>query len=643
MSVTQWLMTDVLGRFRTGLVPGRPQHLRQVADVRRLVADFRGRSDGSLGEMAGRLREAVAGGVPRMSPEVLLPAFALAAEALRRTLAVEVYDVQLQAGLVLAGQAVAEMQTGEGKTLAAVAPAFLHALDGRGVHVMTVNAYLAERDWRLLLPAFQWLGLSAGLLRPGAPPDEKRAAYECHVTYGPGCEFGFDYLRDQVGLLRQQRRLPGHAIRELLRGDGATPLASLQRGHAFAIVDEADSVMIDEAITPLVLAEGTRCAAADSELYERAHQVAATLQRGRDFALDPDRRRATLLRPGVAQALAALAPPSTAPLRRGWARYVEQALAAQHVLRRDVDYVVRDDSVVLVDESTGRLFDDRSWQDGLHQAVEAKEGVSISGEQLPLASIARQRYFRRYRGLSGMTGTAATSAWEFRTSYELPVVAIPPRRPCVREIRDSRYFASVDAKWAAVAAEIASCVARQQPVLVGTRNIENSELLARLLDRAEIPYQLLNGKQDAEEAVIVARAGQAGTVTIATNMAGRGTDIVLGPGVAALGGLHVIATEHHDSPRIDRQLIGRSARQGDPGSCRFFVSAEDRLLTSHAPALARRLRRLANEQGEVAGDFSRQVVQGQQRAERQHYQQRQQWLAYDSWRGETLQRLEGRR
>lgn len=560
----------------------------------------------------------------------LEPAFALMIEAIRRTLGYELYDTQLLAGLAMARGSIAEMQTGEGKTLTASLPAFFFSLTRQGVHIATPNAYLAERDFRLLRPAFAFLGTTVGLLPERAAPPIKQAAYACDITYATGYELGFDYLRDRLTLASQQHAALGSRVRQLLAGERVDP-ALMQRGHAVAIIDEIDSVLIDEACTPLVLSEASKSLADDAPACQLARQIALDLTAGEDYQLNSQDRQIQFTERGWTRLHLPLANCPPGPLMRPWADYLRQALFAERLLARDIDYVVHEGRILLVDEFTGRIFADRSWQDGLHQAVEAKEGLVIRGQLRTLARITRQRFFRLYQKICGMTGTASSSRRELRRQYRLHVVPIPLQHPSRRLELPDRYFISVAAKERAIVSEIQSRHAVGQPVLVGSRTIENSLRLAKLLTTAGVPFNLLNGRQDADEAQVISQAGQRGAVTIATNMAGRGTDIRLGDGVADLGGLHLIGMERHESQRIDRQLIGRVARQGDPGSCQFFLSAEDPLLVRFAPRLRRRMSRLPQQDGEILADLSRPVRRAQQRAESLAIQQRRRLVAYDDW------------
>ena len=636
-------LTGVWRSFFAGSSPDR----RIESLVGRIQEDavrLRESADTVLRQRTLELRQAVRCGADPDSHSILIPSFALVLEGARRAIGIGLFDVQIQAGIILARRSIAEMATGEGKTFAAAFPAFLHALAGRGVHVMTVNTYLAERDHDLLAPLFQLLGMSTGLLRPQLSLTEKRHAYTCDITYGPGYEFGFDYLRDQ--LLHIDARCPslGEGVRDLFRGTSRASRDPVQRDRAFAIVDEADSVMLDEATTPLILAGGLSGTHPKPEIYLEAQRVSRALVEGHDFNSDPVSRTVRLSDRGARTIVELLTERARTDLQRTWRQYVEQTLTAHLYLRRDVDYIVSDGQVKLVDQNTGRIFTDRTLPLGLHQAVEAKEGLAITSELDSQARISRQRFFLRYDGICGMTGTARGSERELSAVYGMTVVPIPTRLPCRRQELATRYFVNQESKWDAVVSEIESVHRRGQPILVGTRTIENSELLAARLSGVAVSHRLLNGRQDEAEASIVARAGEAGTVTIATNMAGRGTDIRLGLGVAELGGLHVIGTERHESSRVDRQLAGRAARQGDPGSCRFFVAADDSLLTRHAPWLSRHMKQLADSRGELNVDLSCQIAVVQQEAERWAFEQRRRLYVQDEWIEKVMARLfaEGR-
>lgn len=575
-------------------------------------------SETALLEASAALRARIAQEGPD-TPSVQTEAFALMRAAIEKTLGVELYDTQLLAARILAQGRVAEMQTGEGKTLACAPAAYLHGLTGRGVHIATPNAYLAQRDFELLAPALRSLGVSAGLLPHGASVASKRAAYQCDVTYATGYELGFDYLRDQLSLRRTAGCELGQRLWTTLQGDDTNGAEVVQRPLYYAVVDEIDNVLLDDAGSPLVLSGVTDAEASDGEAHHLAHRLAARLVGELHYVFDPSTGSVQLTDAGSDRIHSEDVDIPISVLLRTWDEYVEKALLAALHFRRDVHYVVVAGAVQIVDASTGRIFADRSWQDGLHQAIEAKEGMRITAEKHALAQITRQRYFRLYERLCGMTGTAAGCTREFRQVYGLKVNTVPLRVPSRREIMPLRFFADAAAKWQAVAQSVLQLHVTGRPVLLGTRSIDDSERLAGVFRQQGLPFELLNGKQDATEADILARAGQRGTITIATNLAGRGTDIRLAPEAAASGGLHVIVAECHDSTRVDRQLIGRGARQGDPGSAQTFVSAEDSLIQRFGPWLARTMQRHATAAGEVPLDLSRQVHRLQAIAERQDY------------------------
>ena len=486
----------------------------------------------------------------------LLPeAFAVVREASKRTLNMRHFDVQLIGGMVLHEGKIAEMKTGEGKTLVATLPVYLNALTGKGVHVVTVNEYLAQRDSSTMGKIYEFLGLTVGCNLHGLSHEEKQRVYNCDITYGTNNEFGFDYLRDNMVLYKE------HIV---------------QRELHYAIIDEVDSILIDEARTPLIISGQAQ---KSTELYYAADRFASRLKEGEDYTIDHKTRSITLTEQGVAKAEQAFGIDNLFSLEHVVLNHhITQALRARYIMRRDVDYVVHNGEVVIVDEFTGRLMAGRRYSDGLHQAIEAKEGLKVQSESMTLATITFQNYFRMYRKLAGMTGTAKTEEEEFKKIYGLEVVQIPTNRPMIRNDMPDIVFKTENAKYRAVVEEIVRRHKTGQPVLVGTVSIENSERLSEMLKKKGIPHKVLNAKYHAEEAEIIAQAGQRGAVTIATNMAGRGTDIVLGEGVAELGGLHIIGTERHEARRIDNQLRGRAGRQGDPGSSQFFLSMEDELM-----------------------------------------------------------------
>ncbi|MFV9510536.1 accessory Sec system translocase SecA2 [Tepidibacillus sp. LV47] len=486
----------------------------------------------------------------------LLPeAFAVVREASKRVLGMRHFDVQLIGGIVLHEGRIAEMKTGEGKTLVATLPAYLNALTGQGVHVVTVNDYLAQRDRTTMGKIYEFLGLTVGLNIHGISPEEKQAAYQADITYGTNNEFGFDYLRDNMVLYKEQM---------------------VQRSLNYAIIDEVDSILIDEARTPLIIS-GT--AEKSTDLYYAADRFVRRLVANEDYAIDEKANTVTLTESGVDKAEKAFGVDNLYDTNHMTLNHhINQALKAHVLMKRDRDYVVKDGEVIIVDEFTGRLMYGRRYSDGLHQSIEAKEGLRVQNESMTLATITLQNYFRMYKKLAGMTGTAKTEEEEFKRIYGLDVVVIPTNKPMIRVDLPDVVYKTERAKFKAVVDEIVRRHEKKQPVLVGTISIEKSELLSEMLKRKGIPHNVLNAKYHEKEAEIIAKAGQASAVTIATNMAGRGTDIVLGEGVAELGGLHIIGTERHESRRIDNQLRGRAGRQGDPGSSQFFISLEDDLM-----------------------------------------------------------------
>ena len=542
--------------------------------------------------------------------EVLVPVFALVREASRRALGMRHYDVQLLGGIVLHRGKIAEMKTGEGKTLVATLAVVLNALSGKGVHVVTVNDYLARRDAAWMGQLYSFLGLSTGVIVHGLTDDERQAAYGADITYGTNNEFGFDYLRDNMKFYAEQL---------------------VQRGHNFAIVDEVDSILIDEARTPLIISGASEEAVGQ---YRVMDEVVRKLVAEADYTVDEKARTAMLTEAGVARCEELLQIENLFdPANISAQHHILQSLKAHTVFRLDVDYMVVDGQVVIVDEFTGRTMPGRRFSDGLHQALEAKERVKVAAENQTLASITYQNYFRLYGKLSGMTGTADTEAVEFQQIYNLEVVAIPPNMPMVRKDYSDLIYRTRKEKYEAIIASIEDLYSKGQPVLVGTISIENSELIAQMLRKKGIPHNLLNAKHHEQEAEIVAQAGQKGKVTIATNMAGRGTDIVLGEGVKELGGLHILGTERHESRRIDNQLRGRSGRQGDPGSSRFYLSLEDDLMRIFgSDRISGLMQKLGLEEGESIENamVSRAVEGAQKRVEAHHFEIRKTLLDYDN-------------
>ena len=614
-----------------------------LARVHEGQARLRSLDDRDILRRADELRETTFSRSGGFEDSALEAAFALTAESIRRSLNLEPYDVQLLAGLALTRRQVAEMQTGEGKTIAAAFPAFALSLAGRGVHVVTANSYLAERDCEELRPVFERLGASCGRVDSDVSPDEKSAAYRSDITYGPGYEFGFDYLRDQVALRDASDSRPGEEFLRILRGQPDPHHNTLQRGLPFAVIDEVDNVLIDDASSPLLLSGTPGGNASDADVHTAAKDVAARLESGSDYDVDSATGRVQLSAQGQKRIWDE---EDTLPLKqlvRPWSVYIEQALRAKELFRRDVHYVVKEEAVCIVDGSPGRIFEERVWRDGLHQAIEARESLPITAEKQTLATITRQRFYRLYSGRSGMTGTATGSEVEFESFYGLGVTPIPTRLPSQRAVMESRFFGTAEAKHSAIAADVKKRHGVGQPVLIGTRSIAESEQLAEKLTSLSVPFELLNGKQDSEEADVVSRAGITGAVTIATSMAGRGTDIR--PDEAALqrGGLHVIAAGHHDSSRVDRQLIGRAARQGNPGSAQFFVSGDDELIARHSSWLRRQMQHSAGKGGEVRLRLARPIRKLQQQVERQDFLARRRLFHQDQYRDSVMAKLNGER
>jgi preprotein translocase subunit SecA len=628
---------------------------RVVTRINALEDQFTALSDEGLRHTTARLKGELEKGA-RLD-DLLPEAFAAAREAARRSKGLRPFDVQLIGGITLHEGRIAEMRTGEGKTLMATLPAYLNALTGRGVHIVTVNDYLARRDAQWMGPIYEALGLTVGVVQSRQDPAEKRAAYQADITYGTNNEFGFDYLRDNMAFTLEDQ---------------------YQRGLNYAIVDEVDSILIDEARTPLIISgpaeESTELYLKINKLAPRLKQttqeaIEAGLDADGDFTIDEKNRQVELTETGhqkvedelVRMGLLQEGDSLYAATNLGLLHHVHAALKAHFLFRRDVHYMVVDGEVVIVDEHTGRAMPGRRWSEGIHQAIEAKEGVQIQNETQTLASTTFQNYFRIYDKLAGMTGTADTEAFEFRQIYGLDVVVIPTHRPMIRKDHNDLVYLTIEEKYNAIVEDIVDCISRGQPVLVGTASIESSERLSDELNRRKIAHNVLNAKQHEREAEIVAQAGRPGTVTIATNMAGRGTDIVLGGNweaeVAALekatpeqieaikaewqkrhdqvieaGGLHIIGTERHESRRIDNQLRGRSGRQGDPGSTRFYLSMEDNLMRIFASDRIRGLMKsIGMEQGEAIEHrmVNNAIEKAQRKVEGHNFDIRKNLLEYD--------------
>jgi preprotein translocase subunit SecA len=610
------------------LVPRLRQCMRRAARVVAMEKEFAGKTDARLRETAAEFRERFRRG--RETPEDLERAFALVREVASRQIGERPFPVQVVGALALEAGCVAEMATGEGKTLVATMPATIAGWRGRGCHVVTVNDYLARRDAQWMGPIYRFCGLRVAHIEQGMLPPDRRDAYQADVTYCTNKEVTADFLRDRLALGRLQD-LSSALLGKMAEGHGSGTDRLVQRGLEFAVVDEADSILIDEAVTPLIIS-GDAPNPQQVEAFKQAVELADRLEPGRDYRLSERWRDVDLTAAGKAR-LADLAG-RLGGVWHGTRRAEElvlQALTAREFFVRDKQYVVQDDKVVIVDEFTGRLMPDRTWRDGLHQAIEAKESLRVNLPKDTYARISFQRFFRLYRRLAGMTGTAAEAWREFWQIYHLPVVVIPTNRPCVRRVLPDRVFATESAKWEAVVQEIRCLHAAGRPVLVGTRSVRASEHLAGLLAAEGLEHQVLNAVRHAEEAQIVARAGQAGRITVATNMAGRGTDIKLGSDVAEGGGLHVLG-------RIDRQLFGRSARQGDPGSAQAFVSLDDELPRRYAPHLRAALAARYGSTGrEVTTRWAARLFDlAQRRAERLALRQRKAVLRTDQWLDEYL-------
>jgi preprotein translocase subunit SecA len=573
---------------------------------------------------------------------LLVEAFALVREAAKRTIKQRHYDVQLVGGAAIHYRSIAEMETGEGKTLVATLPAYLNALQGKGVHIVTVNDYLAQRDADWNAPIYQLLGQTVGCIQTGMPDAVRRQAYACDITYGTSKEFGFDFLRDELKRLQlgdTHRKSFEQAF--LGRGAAVESETPVQRTHHYAIVDEADSILIDEARTPLIIGANNQPTQEEAAAYYGADQLAATLVRTKDFKYDPAERKAELNASGRRKVQAVAGHSSFVTLTvDGLYEYVERALRAQIAYLKDRDYVAVNGEVVIVDEFTGRMMPGRQWQDGLHQAIQAKERLEVTLETITAARVTVQDFFLRYKKLAGMTGTAASDASELRRIYKVHVFKVPTNRRCCRVWVPDRVFATENEKFQAVADKIVEWNRKGVPVLVGTRSIEKSEKLSALLTEAGIEHQVLNAKNHAIEAQIVAQAGQGSRVTVATNMAGRGTDIKLGEGVSEVGGLHVIGTERHEARRIDRQLAGRCARQGDPGFCEFFVSVEDEIVEAYGEKPAARIRRRYRKRGELTSPGMRRLIlAAQAKKERQHFRDRKLLMNYEKQRAEMRRNM----
>jgi preprotein translocase subunit SecA len=606
---------------------GEGKKLRQLEEAVARVAAWDGEitllSDDALRDKTVEFKNRLANG--ETLDDLMPEAFAVAREGARRATGMRPFDVQVMGAVVLHQGSIAEMKTGEGKTLVATMPVYLNALAGRGVHVVTVNDYLAGRDAAWMGPVYEFLGLKVAALQNGMEATERREAYAADVTYGTNTEFGFDYLRDNMVLSLNQQ---------------------VQRGHYYCIVDEVDSILIDEARTPLIISgPGERAA----KTYYDFARIARRLQEGEDedYEVDEKKRTVAITEKGLARVERELGIDNIyEDLSGQLVNHLMQSLRAASLFKRDVDYLVQDGEVKIIDEFTGRVLEGRRYSEGLHQAIEAREGVKIKEENQTLATITLQNYFRLYEKIAGMTGTAATEADEFREIYSMEVVVIPTNSAMVRDDRNDLIYKTEKAKYKAASDLIADCYQRKQPILVGTISVEKSELLSGMLKRRGVPHEVLNAKNHAREADIVAQAGRPEAVTIATNMAGRGTDIKLGETVTDLGGLFVLGTERHEARRVDNQLRGRSGRQGDPGASQFITSLEDDLLRIFG---GERIHKLMDRLG-IEEDMpiehsliSRSVESAQKKVEEQNFQIRKRVLEYDDVMNKQREVIYGQR
>jgi preprotein translocase subunit SecA len=625
---------SITGFVRQRVAGRRAGHAEFLARVSAEAQALRGLTNPQIKERVPELRRRLYS--EGLKEELVARVFAMAREAADRLLHMRPFDVQLVGGRVMLEGKIAEMETGEGKTLAATLPACAAALAGIPVHIVTVNDFLVLRDAAWMKPLYAFFGLKVGTITEGMAPDARRAAYACDITYCTNKQLVFDYLKDRL-MLGQEAR-PLHLQVEGLHAEYPRTRRLLLRGLCFVIVDEADSVLVDEARTPLIISNAGD-ASQEEQIYGQAVAMARQLTTGLDFSIRPREREVELTERGRRRA-AELAEPYggiwIGPRRRE--ELMRRALSALYLFQRDKQYLVRGDKVQIVDEYTGRVMADRSWERGLHQMIEAKEGCPITGQQETLARISYQRFFRRYLRIAGMTGTAREVARELWAVYRLPVVSIPTNRPVRRRRLPDQVHLSADAKWSAIVETLRKLHAEGRPVLVGTRSVAASEHLSGLLTTAGLLHQVLNARQDQEEAKVIANAGERGRITVATNMAGRGTDIRLGPGVAERGGLHVLATERHDARRIDRQLFGRGGRQGDPGSFQAIVSLEDEIVQSVFGRYAVRLCALVERVAAgVPGWLGRLLVGAAQRtAEGHHARTRRDLLRIDDHLSDLL-------
>ena len=573
--------------------------------------------------------------------KLLVEAYALVREAGRRTINMRHFDVQLLGGIAMFHRSIAEMQTGEGKTLAATLPMYLNALVGKGCHLATVNDYLARRDAEWMGPIYRALGMTVGVVETQMSQEERRKAYQCDVTYGTAKEFGFDFLRDRL-LLRRISEGQGDLLGGMLGHRKESSEKPVQQSAFFALVNEADSILIDEARTPLIIsALPTEEQKLELECYRWAASNATEFIDEEDYDFDHEKKTVELTREGRQKARTLDKPPELDTIGMvNIYRFIERAVLVEREYKLDRQYVVRDGEIVIVDEFTGRLAEGRKWREGLHQAVEARQGVEVTVETGQAARVTIQDFFLRYEKLAGMTGTAIDSAGELRRIYRCHVVRIPTNKPAIRQRLRTLVFGTEDAKWQAVVEEICQLHDKGRPVLIGTRSIDKSEVLSRMLTERGVQHEVLNANHIAAEAEIVKQAGTQGRVTVSTNMAGRGTDIKLGPGVIELGGLHVILTEMHDAARIDRQLSGRCGRQGDPGTYRQYLGLDDDLLLAGlGPKKSDRLKAYGERATGNLDRLSYLFRRAQGRMERRHFGQRRALMYFEKERKKMQQQM----
>lgn len=631
-----------LGNFADGM--NRLRMTRWAALLPKITAlepELQQFNEEQLRKQSLSLRYRAKSGEPLSS--LLIEGYALVREAARRTVNMRHFDVQMLGGIAMFNRSIVEMQTGEGKTLTATLPLYLHALAGRGSHLATVNDYLARRDADWMTPVYKMLGMTVGVVETQMSQPQRREAYTCDITYGTAKEFGFDFLRDRL-LLRRIGEGQTDILGGMLGKGPATADEKPVQGDAhFALVDEADSILIDEARTPLIISalptEEERLAV---ECYKWSATVISEFVEDDDYEYDHEKKTAELTREGRLKVRGLEKPEALDSVGMvNIYQYIERAILVDREYHLDRQYVVRDGEIVIVDEFTGRLAEGRKWRDGIHQSVEAKQGVEVTVATGQAARITIQDFFLRYKHLGGMTGTAMGSARELRRIYRCHVMPIPTNRPAIRQRLPDRVFGDTDARWQVVVEEVVEMHAAGRPVLIGTRSIDKSEILSKMLEDLNIEHQVLNANHVEAEADIVARAGGSGKVTVSTNMAGRGTDIKLGEGVQELGGLHVICTEMHDSSRIDRQLIGRCGRQGDPGTFRQYLSLDDDLLLAGlGPDKSRKLKELGDQSIDTFDRLGRLFRKAQRKVEHRHYRQRKSMMYFEKER-KKMQRQMG--